>query len=121
MHWRSIRTRLTLLFFAITVAAVGFVYVYITPQLESSLREEKLKTLQSAANAYSGQLNTIDLSERQLNSSVRAVAERTSTRVTLLSVRSADPPDTYVISDSNQETDISDVRFDLADRAVAER
>ena len=121
MSWRSIRTRLTLLFFAITVAAVGFVYVYITPQLESSLREEKLRTLQSAANAYSGRLNTIDLSERQLNSSVRAVAERTSTRVTLLSVRSADPPDTYPISDSNQETDISDLQFHVADEAVAQR
>jgi signal transduction histidine kinase len=121
MSWRSIRTRLTLLFFAITVAAVGFVYVYITPQLESSLREEKLRTLQSAANAYSGRLNTIDLSERQLNSSVRAVAERTSTRVTLLSVRRAEPPDTYPISDSNQETDISDLQFHVADEAVAQR
>jgi signal transduction histidine kinase len=121
MSWRSIRTRLTLLFFAITVAAVGFVYVYITPQLESSLRSEKLRSLESAANAYSGRLNTIALSERQLNSSVRAVAERTSTRVTLLSVRRIEPPDTYVISDSNQETDISDLRFGVADEAVARR
>src|SRR5215217_2319915 len=76
-RWRSIRTRLTLLFFAITLAAVGFVYVYLTPQLESSLRSEKLRTLESAANTYSGRLNNpFDLSERQLNSSVRAVAER---------------------------------------------
>ncbi len=122
LRWRSIRTRLTLLFFAITLAAVGFVYVYLTPQLESSLRSEKLRSLESAANTYSGRLNNpIDLSERQLNSSVRAAAERTATRVTLLSVRSADPPDTYVISDSNQETDISDLQFRVADLAVAER
>jgi two-component system OmpR family sensor kinase len=121
-RWRSIRTRLTLLFFAITLAAVGFVYVYLTPQLESSLLSEKLRSLESSANAYSGRLNNpFDLSERQLNSSVRAASERTSTRVTLLSVRSADPPDTYVISDSNQETDISDLQFGLADEAVAER
>jgi signal transduction histidine kinase len=123
MRWRSIRTRLTLLFFAITVAAVGFVYVYITPQLESSLLSEKLRSLESSANTYSGRLNNpFDLSERQLNSSVRAAAERTATRVTLLSVRNADPPDTYVISDSNQETDISDVEFaPLANQAVMER
>jgi signal transduction histidine kinase len=122
VRWRSIRTRLTLLFFAITLAAVGFVYVYLTPQLESSLRSEKLRTLESAANTYSGRLNNpIDLSERQLNSSVRAAAERTSMRVTLLSVRSVKPPDTYVMSDSNQETDISDVDFtNVADQAVAE-
>ena len=122
-RWRSIRTRLTLLFFAITLAAVGFVYVYLTPQLESSLLSEKLRSLESSANTYSGRLNNpFDLSERQLNSSVRAASERTSTRVTLLSVRSADPPDTYVISDSNQETDISDVDFStIADQAVAER
>jgi two-component system OmpR family sensor kinase len=122
-RWRSIRTRLTLLFFAITLAAVGFVYVYLTPQLESSLLSEKLRSLESSANTYSGRLNNpFDLSERQLNSSVRAASERTSTRVTLLSVRSAEPPDTYVISDSNQETDISDVDFStIADQAVDER
>ena len=107
----------------IAEAAVGFVSVYLTPQLESSLLSEKLRSLESSANTYSGRLNNpFDLSERQLNSSVRAASERTSTRVTLLSVRSADPPDTYVISDSNQETDISDVDFSaIADQAVAER
>ena len=122
-RWRSIRTRLTLLFFAITLAAVGFVWIYLTPQLESSLLSEKLRSLESSANAYSGRLNNpFDLSERQLNSSVRAASERTSTRVTLLSVRSAAPPDTYVISDSNQETDISDVDFStIADQAVEKR
>jgi signal transduction histidine kinase len=122
-RWRSIRTRLTLLFFAITLAAVGFVWIYLTPQLESSLLSEKLRSLESSANAYSGRLNNpFDLSERQLNSSVRAAAERTSTRVTLLSVRSSEPPDTYVISDSNQETDISDVDFStIADQAVEKR
>jgi two-component system, OmpR family, sensor kinase len=121
VRWRSIRTRLTLLFFAITLAAVAFVLVYVTPQLESSLRAEKLKSLEAAANGYSGNLNQIDLSEKSLNSAVRAAAERTSTRVTLLAVRGARPPETYVISDSNQETDISDLGFLVADSAVAER
>jgi two-component system, OmpR family, sensor kinase len=122
-RWRSIRTRLTLLFFAITLAAVGFVYVYLVPQLESSLLSEKLRSLEASANTYSGRLNNpYDLSERQLNRYVRAAAERTSTRVTLLSVRSEDPPDTYVVSDSNQETDISDVDFSsVAHEAVIQR
>ena len=78
-RWRSIRTRLTLLFFAITLAAVGFVYVYLTPQLESSLLSEKLRSLESSANTYSGRLNNpFDLSERQLNSSVRAASDTAS-------------------------------------------
>jgi signal transduction histidine kinase len=123
VRWRSIRTRLTLLFFAITLAAVGFVYVYLIPQLESSLLSEKLRSLEASANTYSGRLNNpYDLSERQLNRYVRAAAERTSTRVTLLSVRSEKPPDTYVVSDSNQETDISDVDFNsVAHEAIAQR
>jgi signal transduction histidine kinase len=121
-RWRSIRTRLTLLFFAITLAAVAFVLVYVTPQLESSLRSEKLKSLEAAANGYSGRLNQVDLSEKSLNSAVRAASERTSTRVTLLAVRGTSPPETYVISDSNQETDISDLAFAVvADDAVKER
>ncbi len=33
----TVRNRLILLFFAITAAAVGFVYLYVVPQLESSL------------------------------------------------------------------------------------
>jgi signal transduction histidine kinase len=121
-RWRSIRTRLTLLFFAITLAAVGFVYVYLIPQLESSLLSEKLRSLEASANTYSGRLNNpYDLSERQLNRYVRAAAERTSTRVTLLSVRTEEPPDTYVVSDSNQETDISDVDFSSVAHAAVEQ
>src|SRR5919199_6733566 len=101
-RWRSIRTRLTLLFFAITLAAVAFIYVYVTPQLESSLREEKLRSLVASANAYSGLLNLVETSEHVRNRRVRAAAERTNTRVTLLGVRASRPPSTYVMSDSNQ-------------------
>ena len=39
----SVRNRLVLLFFAITAAAVGFVYLYVVPQLRSSLTAEKLR------------------------------------------------------------------------------
>ena len=38
-----------LLFFAITAAAVVFVYLYVVPQLRSSLTVEKLHRLESAA------------------------------------------------------------------------
>ena len=42
----SVRTRLVLLFFAITAAAIGFVYLYVVPQLQSSLTSQKLQRLE---------------------------------------------------------------------------
>jgi hypothetical protein len=33
----SVRTRLVILFFAITAMAIGFVYLYVVPQLSSRL------------------------------------------------------------------------------------
>ena len=42
----SVRTQLVLLFFAITAAAVGFVYLYVVPQLSSSLTAERLERLE---------------------------------------------------------------------------
>ena len=42
----TLRNRLVLLIFAITAAAIGFVYLYVVPQLESSLTAEKLRRLE---------------------------------------------------------------------------
>ena len=42
----SVRARLVLLSFAITGAAVGFVYLYVVPQLSSSLTAERLERLE---------------------------------------------------------------------------
>ena len=41
----SVRSRLVLLFFVITAAAVGFVYLYVVPQLESNLTAQKISRL----------------------------------------------------------------------------
>ena len=42
----SVRSRLVFLFFVITAAAVGFVYLYVVPQLESNLTAQKISRLQ---------------------------------------------------------------------------
>ena len=47
-----------LLFFAITAAAVGFVYLYVVPQLRSSLTAEKLRRLEQVAGDQSPRLQT---------------------------------------------------------------
>ena len=43
---RSIRVRLALIFSAITLTAIFGIYLYVAPQLESRLRDEKLARLQ---------------------------------------------------------------------------
>src|SRR5581483_726845 len=41
----SVRNRLAVAFFVITAAAIGFVYVYVVPQLRSNLTAQKLHRL----------------------------------------------------------------------------
>ena len=45
MTVRSLRNRLALLFFAVTLGAIAGIYLYVAPQLESALRDEKLRDL----------------------------------------------------------------------------
>ena len=48
-----VRNRLALLIFVITAAAVGFIYLYVVPQLRSSLTAEKLRRLEQVAGDQS--------------------------------------------------------------------
>ena len=52
----TVRNRLALLFFVITAAAVGFIYLYVVPQLRSSLTAEKLRRLEQVATEQSARL-----------------------------------------------------------------
>jgi len=46
LRLNSLRNRLVLLITLITAGAIGFVYLYVVPQLESSLTAEKLRRLE---------------------------------------------------------------------------
>ncbi|MGK2937882.1 MAG: ATP-binding protein [Solirubrobacteraceae bacterium] len=123
---RSLRAKLTFLFFAMTLAAVFVVYVYVTPQLESSLRQEKLDSLANGAERWSPPVADAIRAERSgpdLDRSVRRAADRTNTRVTLLVVsRGTLGLKALPVSDSTGETDIRDLQFALAaDTARARR
>lgn len=115
---RSLRTKLTLLFFAMTLAAVGVIYAYVTPQLESELRREKLESLATAAERWSPPVAEAIQAERpgpDLDRAVRRAADRTNARVTLLVVsRGTLGLKALPISDSTGETEIQDLRFALA-------
>ena len=52
----SLRTRLVLLFLAITAAAVGFVYLYVVPQLRSSLTAQNLSRLEDESTRQARRL-----------------------------------------------------------------
>ena len=45
----SLRNRLALVFFAITFVAIGVLYLYVAPGLETRLISEKLQALAGAA------------------------------------------------------------------------
>ena len=51
---RSLTNRLALLFAAIVLAVLLVVYLYVVPPLQSSLRDQQLKSLADAAERYSG-------------------------------------------------------------------
>src|SRR5687767_11245153 len=103
-----VRNRLAALFFVITAAAIGFVYLYVVPQLRSSLTSEKLDRLEQAGAAESGRLTDAlrgGASKSELRRLVRGVARRSDARVTLLSVRSAPggPQPRFVVGDAEFE------------------
>ncbi|MSO41397.1 MAG: sensor histidine kinase [Solirubrobacterales bacterium] len=105
----TLRNRLVLLIFAITAAAIGFVYLYIVPQLESSLTTEKLSRLERLGSeqspAFARSLARGD-SERQLNALVRMIGQNTESRVTLIGIRESagGPRPGLVIADSQDQT-----------------
>ncbi len=124
MRPRSITGRLTLLFFAVTLAAVVVVFFYVTPQLESSLRDQKLRSLTDTARSFAPLIDDAvmgDADAEQINRTVAQIADRSSTRVTLLLVASGDQAQLPVVSDSNVNSDLDALQFALGERAARER
>ncbi len=116
----SVRNRLVLLFFAITTAAVGFVYIYVVPQLSSSLTAERLERLEQQGATELDRLRAAaarDLSQRELAELVRKSAADVDARVTLLGVRDGLPA--FVIADSELESEALDATWPAAVGAAA--
>jgi two-component system, OmpR family, sensor kinase len=104
----SVRNRLALLFFVITAAAVGFIYLYVVPQLRSSLTAEKLRNLESVGTEQSARLAAAmrdGISQPDLRRLIRDIDQRTGSRVTVLGVRAgeAGPEPAFVVGDSALE------------------
>jgi two-component system OmpR family sensor kinase len=121
----SIRVRLALIFSSITLTAIAGIYLYVAPQLESRLRDEKLQALARDAGLYSRDLVRAigtNVDEAAVNRSVRPAADRAGARVTLLGVsRGSQGVQTYPISDSTAETKIEDIDLAVALEAARSR
>ncbi|MGZ5375498.1 MAG: sensor histidine kinase [Solirubrobacterales bacterium] len=104
----SLRNRLVLLIFVITAGAVGFVYLYVVPQLQSSLTAEKLRRLEQQNREQIGPLEAAlerGDTQQQVAELVRQIAQQSDARVTLLGVAEVDgePRPSFVIADSTAE------------------
>ncbi|HEX2360411.1 MAG TPA: HAMP domain-containing sensor histidine kinase [Solirubrobacterales bacterium] len=128
MSWSrfdTLRNRLVLLIFAITAAAIGFVYLYVVPQLESSLTAEKLRRLERLGNDQAqllAQTLADGAPQAEVENLVRSLSQATESRVTLLAVRdegeSAEPD--FVVADSQGEPTAIQGSYDAAANAVAD-
>jgi signal transduction histidine kinase len=85
----SLRNRLALVFFAITLLAIGVLYLYVTPGLRNRLIADKISELSGDAGRYTAPIAATAGSATPL-SRVKALIDesalRSGTRVTLMSV-----------------------------------
>src|SRR5258705_2709477 len=121
----SIANRLAMLFGAITLGVIAVVYVYVVPQLESSLTNQRLHSLAATAKNTYGQvrsdvINGADV--HALDRDVRAAGDAASARVTLLIInRTPSGLQAVPQSDSTNEVEIRDLQFAVALDAATSR
>lgn len=119
MH--SLRNRLAFLFFAITLTAIAVLYLYIAPQLETRLRDEKVTQLRTTAQQTTAEIKvalTRGDNDPQVKKLVRRTGARTNARVTLLRIGSrGSEVQPEPVADSIEVTD-SATTSDIAAQAV---
>jgi two-component system, OmpR family, sensor kinase len=118
---RSLRNRLAFLFFAITLAAIAVLYLYVVPQLRSRLRDEKLSQLTASAKTTVNQLEPAvgsRMRTSEVTQSVRAASDGANARISLLRVgyRGSDPVLTPIADSS--DPNLEALSFPAADRAA---
>jgi len=107
---RSLRDKLTLLFFSITFAAFAVLYFLVVPELESNLREQKFEGLARVAEGSQASFDRLtldpDITSPELDQRVERIANAIDARATLFGIQQAvgqGPSGFYVISDSRED------------------
>jgi signal transduction histidine kinase len=117
----SLRNQLVLLIFGITAAAVGFVYLYVVPQLQSSLTAEKLRRLDRLGSEQGAVLEgplREAAPQAEVQQLVERIAQTTESRVTLLALDPETRQPSFVIADSESEASAVLPRYSVADSAT---
>ena len=125
LRLNTLRNRLVVLITLITAGAIAFVYLYVVPQLESSLTAEKLRRLERLGTEQGPRLARAlesGASQQQIEGLVKSTAQSTESRVTLLAVRdqSGGPVPAFVVADSQAEATAIQGRYLTADAAIAD-
>jgi two-component system, OmpR family, sensor kinase len=107
---RSLRDKLTLLFFGVTAAAFAVLYFLVVPGLESNLRDQKFEQLARVAEGTQSAFDRLtadaEITSPQLDERIERIANATDSRVTLFSIQEAvgqGPSGFYVTSDSRED------------------
>ena len=101
---RSLRNRLALIFALIVLAAIGGLYVYVTPPLQERLIAQKLDDLTQDARRWAPRIARVagtSASQKDLDRRVQSAAAQTSSEVTLLGLVAGSRDAFLVFSDSN--------------------
>jgi two-component system, OmpR family, sensor kinase len=97
---------------------IAGVYLGVTSGLDAGVRQQQLDRLERTGREYSGPIwNALNrsLDRKVLDARVTKAADDSGTRVTLIGVNhGTQGPQTYIASDSNAETSIPDLEFDVA-------
>jgi two-component system OmpR family sensor kinase len=125
LRLNTLRNRLVVLITLITAGAIAFVYLYVVPQLESSLTAEKLRRLERLGTEQSpGLARALESGapQAQISELVRSTAQATESRVTLLAVRDGPggPVPTFVVTDSQSEATALQGRYLTAEAAISD-
>lgn len=124
----TIRNQLFLSSMLITGVAVALIYLYVVPQLETSLTDQ---ALQRIGERSTGQIEPIERALRQpedgegLKAAVDSAAELSHSRVTIATVRHAEGPQpapatALVVEDSEERESLSTDSAAIASAAVDE-
>jgi signal transduction histidine kinase len=107
---RSLRDKLTLLFFGVTAAAFAVLYFLVVPGLESNLRDQKFDQLARVAEGTQSTFDRLtadaEITSPELDERIERIANATDSRVTLFSIQEAvgqGPSGFYVTSDSRED------------------
>lgn len=115
----SLRNKVALAFCATTALAIGVIFFYVVPELESNLQEQRVDDLARDAQASPlEQLNRVDMSQVEYDGLVRAVADSADAQLTVLQGPASDR--LFLKADSFEEVP-EDTDYGLARRAVQQR